>query len=426
MEVEMKPAWLFLLLMIAPRLCWPQSSETLIAKAALALEPKLVETRRDFHMYPELSNKEIRTSRIVAERLKALGLEVNTGYGVIGILKGNQPGPVVAVRADMDALPIQEANNVPYKSKVDGVMHACGHDVHTTIALGTAEVLAGMRDRLKGTVKFIFQPSEEDWPDDTPAGAARMIKEGVLENPRPSAIYGLHVNDHPVGEVSYEPNGRVAASVDDFVITVHGKLSHGAAMPHKGVDAILVAAECITALQTIHSRKMDPIQQMSLAIGIIQGGKATNIMADEVKLFGTLRTLDPALRDSAKRYMRDIVGGITSAHGASFDLLFTASIPMVLNETKLLKASIPSLEKAVGSSKVVPDMPILGADDFAFYQEVIPGLYFALGSSNKQKGIDAPGHSSTFDVDEGCLVVGIKSMSNLVVDFLERESQKLQ
>jgi len=422
----MNRAGLFLLILLSQRICLSQSTETLIAKAAAALEPKLVEIRRDLHMHPELSNKEIRTSRIVTERLKALGLEVRTGYGVVGILKGSQSGPVVAVRADMDALPIQEVRDVPYKSTVDGVMHACGHDVHTTIGLGTAEVLAGMRDRLKGVVKFIFQPAEEDWPDGSPAGAARMIKEGVLENPRPRAIYGLHVFARPVGEVSYEPNGRVEASLDDFVIIVRGKAAHGAMEPHKGVDAIVVAAECVIALQTIHSRKMDPMQQMSLAIGTIHGGTATNILADEVKLTGTLRTLDPSLRDSAKRNMREVLAGISSAHGATFDLAFTASFPMVLNERALLEASIPSLRKAVGASKVMLDTPDLGSDDFAFFQEVIPGFYFNLGVFNKEKGIQSPIHTNTFDVDEGCIAVGVKAMSNLIVDFLEMQAKKPQ
>jgi amidohydrolase len=408
------------LLTLAPS--YAQPPDVLIAEAAAALEPKLVEIRRDLHMHPELSNQERRTSQLVAERLKALGLEVKTGYGVVGLLKGGRAGPAVAVRADMDALPIQEVRDVPYKSKVSGVMHACGHDVHTTIGLGTAEVLAGLRDRLKGTVKFIFQPAEEDWPDGSPAGAARLGKEGVLENPRPAAIFGLHVFARPVGELSYEPSGRVEASCDDFVITVRGKLSHGAMEPHKGVDAILVAAECVMALQTIHSRKMDPMQHMSLAIGTIQGGKATNIMADEVKLTGTLRTLDPGLRDSAKRNMRQILAGITSAHGATFDLAFTASFPMLLNERKLLEASVPSLQKAVGASHVMLDVPDLGSEDFAFFQEVIPGFYFNLGVFNKEKGIQALVHTGSFDVDEGCLVVGVKAMSNLVVDFLEREA----
>jgi amidohydrolase len=419
----MKSRIFVLLALLISTLSSAQTSDALIARAAAALEPKLVEIRRDLHMHPELSNQEKRTSQLVADRLRALGLEVKTGYGVVGLLKGSQPGPAIAVRADMDALPIQEVRDVPYKSQVKGVAHACGHDVHTTIGLGTAEVLAGMRDRLKGTVKFIFQPAEEDnWPDGSPAGAAHMVREGVLENPRPRAIFGLHVFARPVGELSYEPNGRVNASDDDFVITVRGKLAHGAMEPQKGVDAIVAAAECVMALQTIRSRKTDPMQQMSLAIGTIQGGTAVNILADEVKLTGTLRTLDPGLRDSAKRQMREVLAGITAAHGATFDLVFTASIPMNLNDRTLLEASIPSLQKTVGASKVMLDAPELGSEDFAFFQEVIPGFYFNLGVFNKDKGIQSPVHTGTFDVDEGCLVIGVKAMANLVMDFLERES----
>jgi amidohydrolase len=420
----MKSLALTLLPLLAATLSPAQTSDALISKAAAVLEPKLVETRRGLHMHPELSNQEKRTSQIVADRLKALGLEVRTGYGVVGLLKGGRPGPVVAVRADMDALPIQEVRDVPYRSQVKGVMHACGHDVHTTIGLGTAEVLAGMRERLNGTVKFIFQPSEEDWPEGTPAGALRMIREGVLENPRPGAIFGLHVFSRPVGELSYEPDGRVEASLDDFEIIVRGKPAHGAASPQKGIDAIVAAAECVMALQTIRSRKTDPMQQMSLAIGTIQGGTRTNILADEVKLTGTLRTLDPGLRETAKRQMREVLAGITAAHGATFQLEFTASFPMVLNDRALLEASIPSLRKAVGASKVMLDSPELGSEDFAFYEEVIPGFFFHLGVFNSEKGIESPVHTGTFDVDERCIVIGVEAMANLVVDYLEQESAK--
>lgn len=393
-----------------------------IAEAAAALQPSLVAIRRDLHMNPELSNQEQRTSRVVAERLRALGLEVKAGYGVVGLLRGGLPGPTVALRADLDALPIQEVGEAPYRSKVAGVMHACGHDVHTAIGLGTAAVLAGMRGRLKGTVKFIFQPAEEDWPDGKPAGALRMIQEGALENPRPAAIFALHTFPRPVGEVSYEPRGRVAASLDDFVVTVRGKLAHGAAEPQKGVDGILVAAECVLALQTIHSRKMDPMQQMSLAIGTIQGGRATNILADEVKLTGTLRTLDPGQREGAKAQMRQVLAGVTAAHGAGFDLAFTASFPMVLNDRRLAEASVASLQRAVGAAKVKLDLPELGSEDFAFFQEAIPGFYFNLGVHNPEKGIQGAHHTASFDVDEACLEVGVRAMANLLVDFLEREA----
>ncbi len=397
-----------------------ETSDRMIARAAAAILPKLVELRRDLHMHPELSNHEIRASRVVAERLASLGLEVKSGYGVVALLKGAGPGPVVAVRADMDALPIQELRDVPYKSQVAGVMHACGHDVHTTIGLGTAEVLVGMRDRLHGSVKFIFQPSEEDWPEGVPAGAARMVKEGVLENPRPAVIFGLHVFGHPAGTVSYEPNGRMGASIDDFVITIQGKPTHGAMEPQKGVDAIAVAAECISALQTIRSRQTDPMQPMSLAIGTIQGGKATNVMADEVKLTGTLRVLDPEFRGSVKQQMRSVLAGITAAHGASFELDFFADFPMVLNDRRLTEGCASSLRKAVGAANVLFDVPDLGGEDFGFYLQVIPGFYFNLGVFNIEKGIQANIHTAYFDVDENCIAVGVKAMANLVVDFLQQ------
>jgi len=422
--VSARLAALVLFVILAPLLVEAQPTEVLIAGAADSIQPKLVEIRRDLHMHPELSNCETRTSRIIAERLTALGLEVTSGYGVVALLRGALPGAVVAVRADMDALPIQETRDVPYRSRVAGVMHACGHDVHTTIGLGTAEVLAGMRDRLRGTVKFIFQPSEEDWPDGSPAGAMRMVQEGVLEDPRPEAIFALHVFARPVGEVSYEPNGRVEASCDDFAITVRGTSVHGAMEPHRGVDAIVVAAECVTALQTIHSRKMDPMQPMSLAIGTIQGGKASNIMADEVKLTGTLRTLDPGLRDSTMQNMRTILAGITSAHGASYELTFTSSCPMLFNDRDLTEASAASLRKAVGASNVRFDTPDLGSEDFAFFSEVIPGFYFNLGVFHKEKGIQSPIHTGAFDVDEDCIAVGVKAMATLVVDFLERGAKQ--
>jgi amidohydrolase len=244
-----------------------------IAQAAEALRAKLIEQRRDFHMHPELSNREERTSRIVAERLRALGLdEVKTGvgkYGVVALLKGSKPGPVVAVRADMDALPIQETIDVPYKSQTPGVKHACGHDVHTTVELGVAEVLSRMRDQISGTIKFIFQPAEEGAPVGEEGGATLMIKEGALENPRPQAIFGLHTGSFEVGQIAYH-SGPAMASADRFAIIIRGKKSHGA-QPQLGVDAIVVASECVTALQTIRSRRIDPLEPLVITIGTIKG-----------------------------------------------------------------------------------------------------------------------------------------------------------
>src|SRR2546430_1333120 len=273
-------------LIVVAGVCIAQTREERISRAADALRDKLIEQRRDFHMHPELSNREERTSRVVAERLRAIGLtDIKTGvgkYGVTALLVGAKPGPVVAVRADMDSLPIQEVNDVPYKSQTPGVKHACGHDAHTTIELGVAEVLSKMREEIHGTIKFIFQPAEEGAPAGEEGGAALMIKEGALENPRPTAIFGLHVMPVvEVGQIAYN-SGPAMASSDHFLITIHGKKVHGA-YPHDGIDAVVVAAECVTALQTIRSRRIDTTEPLVITIGSIQGGNRFNIIADEVK-----------------------------------------------------------------------------------------------------------------------------------------------
>src|SRR5262245_37908122 len=273
--------------------------ERAVADAAESLRARLVEQRRDFHMHPELSNREERTSRIVSERLRTLGLDVKTGvakHGVVALLKGGKTGPVVAVRADMDALPIQETIDVPYKSQNPGVKHACGHDVHTTVQLGVAEILSKMRNEIPGTIKFVFQPAEEGPPPGEQGGASLMVKEGVLENPRPQAIFGLHVRpnvDKPVievGQIGYHI-GAVMASSDRFTLKITGKMSHGA-WPHDGIDAIVVAAECINALQTIRSRRIDTTDPLVITIGKITGGNRFNIIADKVEMEGTVRTLN--------------------------------------------------------------------------------------------------------------------------------------
>src|SRR6266478_6095985 len=293
-----------------------------ITQAAEALRAKMVEQRRDFHMHPELSNREERTSRLVAERLREMGLDdVKTGvgkYGVVALLKGSKPGPVVAVRADMDALPIQETIDVPYKSLVPGVKHACGHDAHTTIALGVAEVLSKMRDQIHGSVKFIFQPAEEGAPDGEEGGAALMIKEGALDNPRPLAIFGLHTTpEAEAGQIGCRA-GAAQASADGFSITIRGKTSY-AAWPHKGVDTMLVAAECITALQSIKSRRIDAFEPVLFTIGTIHGGKSPHTIAPEVKMEGTVRTFNRDVRNQIEQLTRQTLTGVTAAYGATFD-----------------------------------------------------------------------------------------------------------
>jgi amidohydrolase len=403
----------------------PAARHQLVAQAAESLRAKLVEQRRDLHMHPELSNREERTSRVVAERLKALGLDVKTGvarHGVVAILKGAKPGPVIAVRADMDALPIQENIDVPYKSKNAGVKHACGHDVHTTVQLGVAEVLSRMRDQIAGTVKFIFQPAEEGPPPGEEGGAPLMIKEGTLENPRPQAIFGLHVMPNiEVGQIGYN-SGPAMASSDRFVITIRGKKVHGA-YPHDGIDTVVVAAEAVSALQTIRSRRINTMEPLVITIGSIHGGNRFNIIADEVVLEGTMRTLNEEVRARAIEMMRATLAGVTSAYGAKFEIEFDKPNPVTYNDPKLVEEMLPTLRRVVGEANVITPKPQMGAEDFSYFQKVIPGFYYFLGVGNRAKGITAMIHTPEFDVDEESLVIGVKAMTSMVLDYLDRKGQ---
>lgn len=399
--------------------------EQQIAKAAESLRSQLVAQRRDFHMHPELSNREERTSRVVAERLRALGLEdVKTGvgkYGVTALLKGTKPGPVIAVRADMDALPIQEVNDVPYKSQVAGVKHACGHDAHTTIELGVAEVLSKMRDEIRGTIKFIFQPAEEGPPAGEEGGARLMVKEGAMDNPRPQVIFGLHtLPSIEAGQIAYQ-SGPAMASSDRIYITIHGKSSHGA-QPQAGIDAIVVAAECITALQTVRSRRIDPQEPLVISIGLIQGGRRNNIIADEVKMEGTMRTLNEDVRQRAQTLMKETLANITAAYGATFDLKFEESAAVTFNEPKLVEETLPTIKRIVGEQNTISIKPFMPAEDFSYFQKVSPGFYYFLGVGNRARGINAPWHTADFDIDEESLVVGVKVMSNVLLDYLDHHS----
>jgi amidohydrolase len=400
------------------------SRDQQIAQAAEGLRAWLIQQRRDFHMHPELSNREERTSRVVAERLRALGLEeIKTGvarYGVTALIKGAKPGPVVAVRADMDALPIQETIDVPYKSTVPGVKHACGHDLHTTVQLGVAEVLSKMRDQIPGTIKFIFQPAEEGPPPGEEGGAALMIKEGALENPRPQAIFGLHTSQFEVGQVAYH-SGAAMASSDRFAITIRGKKSHGA-QPHLGVDAIIVAAECVTALQTIHSRRIDPLEPLVITIGTIKGGDRNNIIAEEVKMDGTMRTLNEEVRKRAQEMMRQTLASVTSAYGATFDLQFDNATPVTYNDPKLVEETLPTMRRILGDANVISPRPFMPAEDFSYFQKVIPGFYYFLGVGNKAKGLKPMWHTADFDVDEESLVIGVKVMANVLLDYLDHHA----
>jgi len=394
-----------------------------IRAAADALVPALVETRRDIHRHPELGNREFRTGKLVAERLRALGLDVRypvAKTGVVGILKGGRPGAVVAVRADLDALPIQERNDVPYKSENAGVKHACGHDAHTTILLGTAEVLAKMKDRLPGTVVFLFQPAEEGTPEGEEGGAPLMIKEGVLDQPKVQAVYGLHMDPTlEVGEVGWSI-GPIYASSDRFVIEVQGKKTHGA-YPHTGLDPIPVAAEMVQALQLIVSRQFDALSPKVLTVGSIHGGNRFNIIADQVTLEGTLRTLDADVRREMKERIQRTVAGVAATHGLTAALRWVGEGNLAtMNDAALTRASVPSLQRVYGAAQTKEVKPQMGAEDFAALADRVPGLYIKMGVRNEARGITAMIHTEDFDVDERVLPLGVKAMSTLVWDYLAR------
>ena len=410
--------------------------DALFAKSVQEMFPKLVEIRRDIHAHPELSNEEVRTAALVAEKLKALGLEVKTGvakHGVVALLKGGSDGPCVAVRADMDALPIKELRSVPYRSQNPGVMHACGHDVHTTVALGVAELLKKHRDQVKGSVKFLFQPAEEAMPATFKGdwGAKLMVAEGAMENPKPAAVFGLHttavvqpagttddaVHYLKAGQIGYTP-GIDNANSDRFHIVIHGKMAHGSA-PHKGVDAIAVAAEAIMALQMIKSRQTNTRQPLVISIGTLSGGQRENIIAEKVEMGGTVRTYDAAFRDGVIEQMHRILKGITEAHGASYEMEYRKTYPSIMNDLKLVAATLPSLRRICGADNVVELIPGMGGEDFSFFAQIVPGFYFRLGVANEEKGITSGGHTPPFDADEDSLKTGVQAMATVLCDFLD-------
>ena len=412
------------LFLLAGLTCFGQSREERISRAADALQDAVVKARRDFHQHPELSNREERTARVVAEKLRALGLtDVKTGvgkHGVTALLKGGKPGPVVAWRADMDALPVFSSSTKAWKSVNGGVHHACGHDAHIAIALAVAELLAGMRADLPGTVKFIFQPAEEGAPRGEEGGAALMIKEGALENPRPAAIFGLHVwSLAPTGTVNYS-SGPAMASADSFRVSIKGKQVH-ASTPHLGIDAIAVAAQCVTALQTIRSRRIDPNESMVLSIGSIHGGNRSNIITGEVTMEGTIRTFSENTRESVRGMMRRTLAGCTSAGDATFSLDFDGTAyPVTVNDPGLTAESLPQMRRVLGEANIRAAAPVTGAEDFSYFQKIIPGFFWFLGVRNEAQGITGAHHTPEFDLDEAALVPGVKLAANQLVDYLER------
>ena len=390
-----------------------------IDRLAKEVESRMIEWRRDFHQNPELSNREFRTSKIVAEHLQKLGLEVKTNVahtGVVGILRGQKDSPVVALRADMDALPVTELADVPFASQNKGVMHACGHDTHTAMLMAVAEVLSKVRDRLPGTVKFIFQPAEEGAPPGEEGGAYLMIKEGVLESPRPDAIFGLHVGINQPGALAFRSGGAMA-SADRFKIVVKGKGTHGG-MPWLGVDPIVVSSQIVLGLQTIVSRQTDLTATPAVvSVGMIKGGTRNNIIPPEVEMEGTIRAFDPKIRKDIHERIKKTAAMIAESAGAAAEVNVQLGVPVTFNDPKLTTQMTPTLERVVGQKKIMTANQVTGAEDFAFYQEKIPGFFFFLGITPPgSKPI--PNHSPYFLVDESALIVGVRAMANLAVDFL--------
>ena len=403
-----------------------------IDEASAAVEAQVVAWRRDVHEHPELSNREYRTAKLVAAHLNDLGLEVTTGVsntGVVGVLRGSKPGPVVALRADMDALPVVEQTGLPYASKVTadylgkevGVMHACGHDNHVAILMGVASVLTGLREELPGTVKFIFQPAEEGAPPGEESGAEVMIREGVLENPDVDAIFALHVfQAGTVGVASYRSGGAMA-SAQSYEIEIVGQQTHGA-RPWEGVDPIVAGAQIVTALQTIVSRQVDiTVSPAVVTVGTFESGMRFNIVPDRAKLTGTIRTYDVETRELIHRQVREIATSVGGALGAEVNVTIDRGVPVTYNDPDLTAAMVPTLERVYGKENVTTGPRQTGAEDFSFFQEKIPGFYFAIGV----RPVDIPpeetipNHSPFFYADEAALVPGVRAMANVAYDYLK-------
>ncbi|MEX0740899.1 MAG: amidohydrolase [Pseudohongiella sp.] len=392
--------------------------------------PQVIEWRRDFHQHPELGNREFRTAGIIAEHLESLGMEVETGIahtGVIGILRGGQPGPVVALRADMDALPVEEQVDLPFASQVRteyngqdvGVMHACGHDNHMAILMGAASVLAGMQADLPGTVMFIFQPAEEGAPEGEEGGAELMLAEGIFEDLRPDAVFGLHVWPIPAGVIAVREGGTMASS-DSFTIKVQGQQTHGAA-PWAGIDPIVVASQIVMGLQTIPSRQLNATTTPSIVtVGAINGGLRSNIIPDSVEMIGTLRTFDADTRTQIHERVRRTAEQIAASAGATAEVDISLGYPVTSNDPELTRAMQPTLQRVVGDNLIESPL-ITGAEDFSYYANEVPGMFFFLGIAADDPDMVYPNHSPYFYADESALPVGVKAMTALALDFLSAQ-----
>lgn len=430
----------FFMLMLYSTLVTAQIKDynEVITRKAKMIEQKVIDWRHDIHQNPELGNREFRTAELIAKHLESLGIDVQTEVGltgVVGILKGDKPGPVVALRADMDALPVEEKNDLAFASKVKTtyngketyVMHACGHDGHVAILMGVAEILSEMKSDLKGTVKFIFQPAEEGTPKGEEGGAELMTKEGVLENPKVDVIFGLHMDAlTEVGQITYKPEG-IMASVNDMKITVKGKPAHGST-PWLGIDPVLVSAQIITNLQSIVSRNIALTENVAvITIGAINGGNRSNIIPEQVEMLGTIRTFTEEDEAFVIKRIKEIVEHTSKAAGANvnIEVPYSDRYPVTFNNVKLTEMMLPTLEKSAGKENVSLIPAITGAEDFSFFAQKVPGLYFFVGSTTKGTDMTTVGdhHTPQFVMDDSAFKTGVKAMCNLVFDYMELNSK---
>lgn len=396
-----------------------------------AVEPRVIQWRRDIHQNPELSNREFKTAEKIAAHLSSLGIEVSTGVahtGVVGILKGDQPGRVVGLRADIDALPVTERNELPFRSQVTseflgedvGVMHACGHDTHTAILMGVAEVLSRNRDKIRGTVKFIFQPAEEGPPPGEEGGALLMVKEGVLKDPDVDAIFGLHINSQtPVGVIRYKSGGTMAAA-QSFTIQVKGKQSHGS-QPWSGVDPILISAKIIDGLQTIISRESNLTNEAAvITVGKIKSGVRFNIIPESAEMLGTIRTLDYGMKDHINQRMMEMVPAIAQAYGGEASIEIRDATDITFNDPELVSSMLPTLQRVAGDANVQTQKAITGAEDFSYFQREVPGFFFFLGGMTPGNEEPFPHHTPDFRIDEDGLILGVRALAELSLDYLSK------
>ena len=405
------------------------SAQNSIDQDIIDIEDKLIEWRHDFHQNPELSNREFKTAEKIAAHLKSLGLEVETNVaktGVVGILKGDNPGKVVAIRADIDALPVTERNDLPFKSEVKttflntetGVMHACGHDTHISILMATAEVFSKHKDKINGTIKFIFQPAEEGPPPGEEGGAKLMIKQGVLDNPKVDAIFGLHINSQtPVGVIKYKTGG-IMASVERFVVSVKGKQTHGS-QPWSGVDPILISAKIIDGFQTIISREARLTDEAAvITVGKITSGTRFNIIPESAEMIGTVRTLDSNMRIQIMKRMNEMAADIARAYGGSATIEWQNNTVVTNNDPELTMQILPSIQKVAGEENVQIMKATTGGEDFSYFQEKVPGVYFFLGGMTPGNTQSFPHHTPDFKIDDRSMLLGVKAFTQITLDCL--------